>query len=255
MKIEVEPFHPRRELINFVEDCTKGIEPDVTSLCDWHNSYSSNHKFRVAFDYDLIQQNVIQNSRLLEFGSIPLILTATLCKSQFEVTGVDIAPESYKSSIDHLEITILQCDIESEKLPIESDSYDAALFFELFEHLRIDIVFTMREVLRILKPNGILLLSSPNLKSLGGLNNFLLHNYSYSSCGNLYEEYQKLEKLGHMGHVREYTSREVVEFLRNIGFKTEKLIYRGRYYSKTAHIVTRFFPMLRPFITYIAQKA
>jgi hypothetical protein len=32
-----------------------------------------------------------------------------------------------------------------------------------------------------------------------------------------------------MGHVREYTSKEVTDFLQQIGFEIEGIIYRGSY--------------------------
>lgn len=144
--------------------------------------------------------------------------------------------------------------LENEKLPLDSDSYDTVIFFELFEHLRINPIFVMREVLRVLKPNGFLLLSSPNLRSLRGAQNFLLRNHAFSCCGDIYAEYDKLEKLGHMGHVREYTSAEIIKFLSDIGFEVKKLIYRGRYPSNSSQLAIRLFPKLRPFITYVAQK-
>ena len=70
----------------------------------------------------------------------------------------------------------------------------------------------------------------------------------------MYAEYQKLEKLGHMGHVREYTTTEVIQFLRNIGFEISGIIYRGRYKSVFAKTVIRLIPNLSPYVSYIAAK-
>lgn len=57
-----------------------------------------------------------------------------------------------------------------------------------------------------------------------------------------------------MGHVREYTSAEIIKFLSDIGFEVKKLICRGRYPSNSSQLAIRLFPKLRPFITYVAQK-
>ena len=151
-----------------------------------------------------------------------------LSECGYQVVGIDITPERFQSSIEKLGLTVLRCDIELEKLPIEDNTYDAIVFNELFEHLRINPIFTMSEVFRVVKPNGLLFLSSPNLRSLEGLVNFLFRNRAYSCCGDLYAEYEKLEKLGHMGHVREYTTAEITTFLKRIGFVVDKLIFRGR---------------------------
>ena len=42
------------------------------------------------------------------------------------------------------------------------------LFNEVFEHLRINLVFTMTEVHRVLEPNGVLMLSTSNPTSWKG---------------------------------------------------------------------------------------
>ncbi len=254
MRIQSESFKPRPETIKLIEDCCNALKPETVDISEWHNSYIYHNKTRIAFDYDIIQEHVLPDSTVLEIAAVPLILTAALKRTNLKVTGIDIAPERYNSSIEQLGITMLKCDIEKDKLPIESNTYDTVVFNEIFEHLRINPIFTMREVLRVLKPNGLLLMSSPNLRSIRGLKHFLLQNRAFSCLGNIYAEYEKLEKLGHMGHVREYTSKEVIDFLENIGFEMTMLIYRGRCYSKVAQIAIRLFPTLRPFITYVAIK-
>ncbi|MDB6011656.1 MAG: hypothetical protein JWL65_3906 [Gammaproteobacteria bacterium] len=98
------------------------------------------------------------------------------------------------------------------------ESFDVVVFHELFEHLRINPVFTLTEVLWVIKPNGILTPSTPNLRSLDGIRNFLFRDRAFSCAPSIYLEYEKLQTIGHTGHVREYTWTEVVEFLQTIGF-------------------------------------
>lgn len=254
MKSERQAFSPSLESMKAIDASASEVSPEEGTLLEWHNSYVSNHKSRIALDLDIVKEHVMQGAEVLEFGSIPLLFTEALSKSNYNVTGCDIAPERYASTIKKTGINVVKCNIETERLPFPDNSFDAVVFNELFEHLRINLVFTLSEVFRVLKPKASLMLSSPNLRSLRGMINFLIRNRSHSCSGNIYAEYKKLEKLGHMGHVREYTTKEVVEFLENIGFDVTKIIYRGGYDKKTSLLIIRLIPSLSPFVSYIANK-
>ena len=144
---------------------------------------------------------------------------------------------------------IIKCDIEKKKLPFPDNSFDAVIFNELLENLRINTIFTLSEVLRVMKLYGVMMLSSPNLRSLNRIK-----NHSYSCSGDIYFEYQKIEKLGHMGHVREYTIAEVITLLEKVGFIPTDVIYRGQLNSMIGDAVSKFFPSLRPFVSYVSKK-
>jgi SAM-dependent methyltransferase len=253
MKSEREAFFASAESLKTIDAQASLLCPEEPTLLTWHNSYVSTHRGRLALDLDIVKGQVGQNANILEFGSIPLLFTVALSRSNYKVTGCDIAPERYASTISKIGIDVVKCNIEVEKLPFQDNSFDAVVFNELFEHLRINPIFTLSEVFRIMKPKASLILSSPNLRSLNGIYNFLIRNKAHSCCGDIYTEYQKLEKLGHMGHVREYTTREVIEFLENIGFLVTKVIYRGQYNS-FGKLIIRSLPSLSPYVSYIAYK-
>jgi SAM-dependent methyltransferase len=252
--IQREPSRPLDTSLSIIETCGGRITPDEQRLADWHRSFFAGHKERIAFDLDIVRSNVPHNCSILELGSIPLLLTTALSALDYEVTGCDIAPERYASTINSAGICVVKCDIETEQLPFPANSFDAVVFNELFEHLRINPIFTLSEVLRVMKPSATLMLSTPNLRSWGGMKNYLLRNRAYSCSGDTFTEYQKLAKLGHMGHVREYTTTEIAEFMQRIGFKLTKIIFRGAYPTVFAKSLTRIVPSLSPFVSYVATK-
>ena len=254
MVSERQSFRPSEASLKMVEDCARKLAPQSQALVEWHESYVSNHKLRIALDLDIAKQHVAQDAAVLEMGSIPLLFTTALNGSGYTVTGCDIAPERYAGAIAGAGVNVSKCDIETQRLPFADASFDAVVFNELFEHLRINPIFTLTEVLRVMKPGGTLMLSSPNLRSLAGIGNFLIRNRAYSCSGDIHAEYNKLERLGHMGHVREYTTTEVIEFLAAIGFVVTKIIYRGRFHTRLRNLAIRAFPALSPFVSYIAAK-
>ncbi len=231
-----------------------GIAPDDPALSAWFHGYRQEHLARLAADLAIIRRHVEPTAHLLECGAVPLLMTAALSSLDYQVTAVDIAPERFSKAIATLGLDVRRCDIESEPTPFADASFDAVLFNELFEHLRIDPIFTMREVYRVLKPSGRLLLSTPNLRSFRGIRNLLVHSLGYASSAGVYSEYEKLETLGHMGHVREYTAREVSEFLSRIGFRVDTLVFRGGHGRGLVGLAERLLPSFRPFVTLIATK-
>jgi hypothetical protein len=66
-------------------------------------------------------------------------------------------------------------------------------------------------------------------------------------------EFRKLCELGHMGHVREYTSQEVVDVLSRCGFVPSEVIFRNPATRFEAVVTT--YARLKPFFTLVAGKA
>ena len=166
---------------------------------------------------------------------------------------VQVAPERFADGVVRSGVEVSRCDIEREALPFADDSFDLVLMNELFEHLRIQPIATLEEVLRVIRPGGRLMLSTPNLRSLRGVRNLLLHNQGHASSAGVYRQYDKLRTLGHMGHVREYTTYEVCEFLERIGFEVEELVFRGGHGRGAVGLLERWLPAWRPFFTVVAQ--
>ena len=169
-------FTPSAAALGTIETCARDLAPQSAELSAWHNGYLANHKIRIAHDLDIINREIPKSKTIMEFGSIPLVLTAALKSCGYQVTGCDIAPERYASTIEAMGLAVVKCNIETQVMPFADESFDAVIFNELFEHLRINPVFTLTEVLRIMRPNGILTLSTPNLRSLDGIRNFLLRD-------------------------------------------------------------------------------
>lgn len=50
-----------------------------------------------------------------------------------------------------------EVNFEEEPLPFADDAVDVVVFNEVFEHLRVNPIFTFREINRVLRPQGTLL--------------------------------------------------------------------------------------------------
>lgn len=249
-----EPANPSPESLAAIEAAARHVAPDGEALRDWCEKYIGNHSRRLAFDLDLLRRFTEPGDRVLEIGSTPPVLTGAAVAAGYQVTGIDLAPERFAGTISELGLDVRRSDIEKEPVPADDGSFDVVLLNEVFEHLRINPIYTVGELRRVLKPGGLLLLSTPNLRSANGLVNLLFHDQGHSCQRGVYEQYSKVASLGHMGHVREYTVTEVVEFLRATGFAPEEVVYRGRCVPRLNRLAGRVFSSLRPFFSCIARK-
>lgn len=251
---EAEPWRFSEGSLRLLDQIAARIEPDDRALDEWFSHYCREHRRRLAGDLRIIERRLEPGARVLEYGAIPLLMTAALAGLDYEVSALDVRPERFAQAIARLGLDVVKCDIETQPAPFGPDTFDAVLFNELFEHLRINPVFTLREVHRVLRPGGSLLLSTPNLRSFRGVRNLLLHNHGHAASADVYRQYEKLETLGHMGHVREYTTREVSDFLARVGFRVDAVIFRGGHGRGVVGLAERLAPAWRPFFTLVARK-
>jgi len=192
----------------------------------WHVNDLQGHERRYLADLRLVA-NLAPEGTILEIGSAPCHMTALLRLSGYAVVGVDINPGRVAGLIGRLGLDVRRCDIERSPLPFEDDAFGCALLCETFEHLRIDPAFVLSEINRVLARDGTLVLTTPNVYSLPSLARFLLGR----SVADPSAEFAKLRSVGHMGHVREYSAREVTRFLEASGLAVESVDYR--YHANT----------------------
>jgi len=251
---ESEPWHFPKKSLRLLDEVAADLCPDEAALEGWFEGYRREHRRRLAADLHILEGHASSGARVLEYGAIPLVMTAALARLGYAVSAVDVKPERFGRAIERLGLDVWRCDVETQAVPFDSRFFDVVLFNELFEHLRIDPIFTMKEVERVLVPGGRLLLSTPNLRSFRGLRNLVVHNQGHAASGGVYDQYEKRETLGHMGHVREYTTREVADFLARVGFQVEKMVFRGGHGRGLVGLAERLAPSLRPFFTVVARK-
>lgn len=183
------------------------------------------HRNRYRNDVVLVQKYASRGS-LLEVGSAPCHTTVLLNLLDRQVTGIDLNPERCRELIMRYGLEVHACDIEREYLPFEDMSFSSILFSETLEHLRIDPLFVLSEINRVLRNNGVLLLTTPNLYSAQNIARFILGR----GITDAYSEFSKLRRLGHMGHIHEYSNSELCRLLQASGFQVASVRYEHYYY-------------------------
>ncbi len=102
--------------------------------------------------------------------------------------------------------------VEDDQFPYDDGSIDVVMFCEIIEHLLMNPVAVLRQIHRVLVPDGLLVLTTPNVCRLE--NAVRLVNGE-----NIYDPYSGYGPYGR--HNREYTKSELEYLLRFTGFDVE----------------------------------
>ena len=231
------------------------LESEIT----WYPAYREQQIARLANDLkvilDLSKHRQRSNFSILDVGSNPPFLLSTLSEMGFDARGIDSHPQVFAKAINKYDLSVSQCNIETESLPFPDNSFDCVVFTEVFEHLRIDPIFTVSELYRVVKKGGILLLETPNLYSIKGIFNFLTRGKAYSCATNsIYDEFKLVQNMGFFGHIREYSYQEVELFLNQIGFTYSQIFFRGGGRRWITKPIYGLFNNLRPSMMFLAYK-
>jgi SAM-dependent methyltransferase len=102
--------------------------------------------------------------------------------------------------------------IEEDRYPYDDDAFDVVLFCEIIEHLLMDPMHSLAEIHRVLKPGGLLVVTTPNVARLENVIRLVLGE-------NIYDPYSGFGPYGR--HNREYTQHDLVVLLKFCGFSIE----------------------------------
>jgi SAM-dependent methyltransferase len=246
----------KNDLHQIFEDLRCDIDLPDTPYRARHFAYLVNHKQRYISDIGFIAKHY-RSGRILEIGSHPYHLTYAMKRLGYDVIGLDIDPSRYGHFIKKHDLSIITCDIETEPIPFGDDAFQLILFNEVFEHLRMDPIKTLIEINRVLQPGGIMILTTPNLYAVHRILLFLLGR----GIKDPYGAFKQMHDIGHMGHVREYSAREVSRFLINTNYQIVDIHYRTYKYfikgiwGKLANLVYLVTPRpFSPYLVLIARK-
>lgn len=149
--------------------------------------------------------------------------------TQSTVVGVDNAKERYFLAREK-GIEVIEGDV-NQRLPFADDSFDLVFAGEIIEHVISPDDF-LTEVRRVLRPNGIFVLTTPNLASWHNRIFLLFGILPYSSEVSTVDSrvgmgiLKRFKKKQPAGHIRVFTLGAIKDILKMYSFKIDKIIGR-----------------------------
>jgi SAM-dependent methyltransferase len=185
-----------------------------------HHYIFNEHYERLIYTARDLERTINKSDRILDIGSFPYFLPAYLSLKGFNnIISMDIPRVDDFPLSEAWNFKTLPIDIEDALIPLEDSSLDVVLLLEVFEHLyhRPNQVF--REIRRVLKPGGRLIISTPNGAKLSAYAKAI---FKKQFGTKIYEWSDVYEKYGYFAHIREYSLQEIEEYLVNFDFCVEK---------------------------------
>lgn len=174
----------------------------------------------------------------------------------YGLLGTEISTEAVQRAIAN-GVETNQVDLNTTTLPYPNDSIDIVLFMEVIEHLYISDP-VMQEVMRILRPGGLLVLTTPNLASWANRTAILFGFQPFSIDVSFKQNFGRVAPGGVNGHLKAFTRSALKEYLACFGFQiiAEGTTVAGgvRGLTKVLDLFLSHFPSLASHIMLGAMK-
>ncbi|MGE0792833.1 MAG: class I SAM-dependent methyltransferase [Candidatus Woesearchaeota archaeon] len=114
----------------------------------------------------------------------------------------------------------------TKKWNFKDESFDVVFASEIIEHI-FDTDFFVSEANRVLKKNGIIIITTPNVASLGDRLRLLF--------GKLPSALENRASLNHSGHIRAFVKKDLINLLKDNNFKEIYITGRDFYLPLIKH--------------------
>jgi len=183
---------------------------------------------RIVSTFELIPDK--NNGKLLEIGANPYFLSILIKKyKNYDCSLINYFGETCNISSQKIEnikygenhiFNFQNINVEKEALPYPDNFFDVIIYGELIEHLTENPVYSLYNIHRVLKDEGFLIISTPNVFRYQNLKKFLIYKKF-----SIYDPYSSYGIYGR--HNREYSMYELQDILEKTGFSVinKKTLY------------------------------
>ncbi len=202
-----------------LEDANEAVDKEL-------KNYLKEDFKRFCYTFSLLPE-IDRRKKLLEIGGNPYYLTMLMKKyTEYEVTCTNCFNDDdtryYESHQTVLRRSALSeegeqipwVNLNIEKNYLEEKQYDIICFCEVIEHMVESPIRALLNINSMMKNDGILIMSTPNVNRLENVARMI-------AGANLYDPYSGYGKYGR--HNREYNKHELAQMLSLCGFEIETM--------------------------------
>ncbi len=145
-----------------------------------NHKYDKEASVAHAYNASLVERYIKHGAKVLDVGCWTGQLYDALPSKEYKYTGIDISPDAVSQANKRFKKARWKA-ADAARLPFRKAEFDAVVIFEVFEHVE-DERETIKEVSRVLKKDGVLILSTPAYNLLSILSDpayFLMNHRHY----------------------------------------------------------------------------
>ena len=191
-------------------ECIRNGLKMKSHIKQFYNSFAKEEGIISYFlQRDMIAKDLIEGDIVLDIGCGSGKFIELLPQKVFY--GIDISDEYLDIAKERGYKEVHQIDLSFDRLPFPNELFDSVVCMEVSEHL-FDPIHALAEINRVLKPNGTLIISVPNIGWLPCRLSLLVGYFS---------DFQNTTLVP--SHIRFYTIKRLKYILSQTGFKTTKV--------------------------------
>lgn len=185
------------------------------------SNYLAEQRGRFAYMLRYLAERLTPGNVLLDVGSHALHFSMAARALDLEVWGADIEYFAKHPVVERRRVhagirDIRVCDLQRPCIPYDDGFCDVLVFAEALEHLNFNPLPVIREFRRVLKPGGILILTTPNALRLGSRLRFLRGRNVFADLvtlckGDVFSVHFREYSLGEVCQLLEWGSFRIVE--------------------------------------------
>lgn len=208
------------EALLSLQDDAELVAPE---LREWWLNYLRSHSGHILALMELTRRTTPVTGAVADVGSFPGHFSVLAKLAGYQVSTVDIKPDRAAGVWNKYDIPFWECDVETDPLPFDTSSQDLVVLAEVLEHLRLNPFNALTEAHRSLRRGGCLVLSVPHISPRHRIRFLLGKDYQ----GDIVSEFESLREVGHMGHYRLLSRREIEAILGHTGYVVEEIKVAG----------------------------
>jgi 2-polyprenyl-3-methyl-5-hydroxy-6-metoxy-1,4-benzoquinol methylase len=186
--------------------------------------------------YTDVLRMVGKAGRVLDVGCYVGVVGAMMMRQGNEVYGID----AYRDGVEMAKQRGIKAQVASAEagLPFEDAFFDAVYSMDVIEHI-VDTDRYVSEMKRVLRPGGSLVITTPNVASLGRRLYLLLGKNPYLEASLTFPDWVS-------GHVRFFTRELLVDYLRYMNLEIEETCSDCVVFTPGGELFSRYLGKIAP---------